>query len=66
MERELRDAMSMLPRLDYSDAVAARSEMNRFLRLSTMLGSRTLTDSEVAVIDRKPDVDSTVADEVRK
>jgi len=66
MERELRDVMSMLPRLDYSDPVAARSEMNRFVRLSTMLGSHTLTDSEVAVIDRKPDVDSTVADEVRK
>jgi len=52
MERELRDAMSMLPRLNLSDPVAARSEMNRWLRLSTMLGSRTLTDSEVDVIDR--------------
>jgi hypothetical protein len=52
MERELRDVMSMLPRLDYSDPVAARSEMNRFIRLSTMLGSHTLTDSEVDVVDR--------------
>jgi acetyl esterase len=52
MERELRDVMSMLPRLDYSDPVGARSEMNRFVRLSTMLGSHTLTDSEVDVIDR--------------
>lgn len=52
MERELRDAMSMLPRLNLSDLAAARSEMNRFLRLSIMLRSRTLTDSEVDVIDR--------------
>lgn len=52
MERELRDAMSMLPRLDYADPAAARSEMNRFVRLSTMLGSHTLTDSEVDVVDR--------------
>jgi acetyl esterase len=52
MERELRDAMSMLPRVNLSDLVAARSEMNRFVRLSTMLGSHTLTDSEVEVIDR--------------
>ncbi len=52
MERELSDVMSMLPRLDYSDPVAARSEMNRFVRLSTMLGSHTLTDSEVDVVDR--------------
>jgi hypothetical protein len=29
MERELSDVMSMLPRLDYSDPVAARSEMKR-------------------------------------
>jgi hypothetical protein len=28
MEPELRKAMSMLPRLDYTDPVAARSEMN--------------------------------------
>jgi len=52
MERELSDVMSLLPRLDYSDPVAARSEMNRFVRLSTMLGSHRLTDSEVDVVDR--------------
>jgi hypothetical protein len=46
MEPEIRKAMSMLPRLDYTDPVAARSEMNRFVRLSTLLGSHSLTDSE--------------------
>jgi hypothetical protein len=44
--------MSMLPRLDYTDPVAARSEMNRYVRLSTLLGSHSLTDSEVDVVDR--------------
>jgi hypothetical protein len=43
METELRKAMSMLPRLDYTDPVAARSEMKRFVRLSTLLGSQRLT-----------------------
>jgi hypothetical protein len=51
MEPELRNAMSMLPRLDYTDPVAARSEMNRFVRLSTLLGSHALTGSEVDVVD---------------
>jgi acetyl esterase len=65
MERELRDIMSMLPRLDYSDPVAARSEMNRFIRLSTMLGSHTLTDSEVDVVDRICPSDGTSTVRVR-
>jgi acetyl esterase/lipase len=65
MERELRDVMSMLPRLDYSDPVAARSEMNRFIRLSTMLGSHTLTDSEVDVVDRICPSDGTSTVRVR-
>ena len=65
MERELRNAMSMLPRLDYSDPVAARSEMKRFVRLSTMLGSHTLTDSEVDVIDRIGPCDGTSTVRVR-
>lgn len=52
MEPELRKAMSMLPRLDCTDPVAARSEMNRFVRLSTLLGLHSLTDPEVDVVDR--------------
>lgn len=65
MERELKDVMSMLPRLDYSDPVAARSEMSRFIRLSTMLGSHTLTDSEVDVVDRICPSDGTSTVRVR-
>ena len=65
MERELRDVMSMLPRLDYSDPVAARSEMNRFVRLSTMLGSHTLTDPEVDIVDRIGPSDGTSTVRVR-
>jgi hypothetical protein len=44
--------MSMLPRLDCTDPVAARSEMNRFVRLSTLLGLHSLTDPEVDVVNR--------------
>ncbi len=65
MERELSDVMSMLPRLDYSNPVAARSEMDRFVRLSTMLGSHTLTDSEVDVVDRSAPSDGTSAVRIR-
>ena len=65
MERDLSDVMSMLPRLDYSDPVAARSEMKRFVRLSTMLGSHTLTDPEVEVVDRIGPSDGTSAVRVR-
>jgi hypothetical protein len=59
MEPELRKAMSMLPRLDYTDPVAARSEMNRLVRISTLLGSHSLTDSEVDVVDRTCPSDGT-------
>jgi len=52
MEPELRKAMSMLPRLDCTDPVAARSEMKRFIRLSTLLGLHSLIDPEVDVVDR--------------
>jgi len=57
--------MSMLPRLDYTDPVAARSEMNRFVRLSTLLGSHALTDSEVDVVDRICPSDGTSTVRVR-
>jgi len=65
MEPELRKAMSMLPRLDCTDPVAARSEMNRFVRLSTLLGSHSLTDSEVNVVDRICPSDGTSTVRVR-
>jgi acetyl esterase len=65
MEREPSDVMNMLPRLDYGDPVAARSEMKRFVRLSTMLGSHTLTDSEVDVVDRIGPCDGASAVRVR-
>src|SRR5260221_5535859 len=47
-----RKAMSMLPRLDCTDPVAARSEMKRFIQLATLLGLHSLTDPEVDVVDR--------------
>jgi hypothetical protein len=65
MEPELRKAMSMLPRLDCSDPVAARSEMNRFVRLSNLLGSHSLTDPEVNVVDRTCPSDGTSTVRVR-
>lgn len=58
--------MSMLPRLDYTDPVAARSEMNRFVRLATLLGSHSLTDSEVDVVDRICPSDGTSTARVRR
>ena len=57
--------MSRLPRLDYNDPVAARSEMNRFVRLSALLGSHALTDSEVDVVDRICPYDGTSTVRVR-
>jgi acetyl esterase len=65
MEPELRNAMSMLPRLDCTEPVAARSEMNRFVRLSTLLGLHSLTDPGVDVVDRNCPCDGTSTVRVR-